>query len=437
METNTWKNGDFTYRDHVLNLPWDHQNPDNGLGTLEVFAREVVRDGGEKLPYLVFFQGGPGCASPRPINPEGGWLGRLLKDYRVLLLDQRGTGASTPLAAPQINALGNIEQQLQYLRLLRTDQIVADAEAFRAELCPDEKWTLFGQSYGGFCITTYLSYYPQAIERVLLTGGTPALDTSADDIYRLTYDKLRFRHEQFNRRFPETEAMIRRVCAHLEDHEELLPTGERLSARRLRTVGINLGRDTGFMHLRLMFENPFTTLGGTTRLRPDFLAQVGGEVSMARTPLYALMHETIYAGATPALEGQATNWAAHRISREVAGFAEDANPLAKDEPFFLTGEHIYPWMFEEDPALTPLAEVANALAQYTNWPPLYLPQQLAANQIPGAAAIYFDDIFVPVEPSLKWVKTAGIERYVTSKYQHSGIGTAGAEILGQLLELSR
>jgi len=66
--------------------------------TITVFARDVVaaekRDAG--LPTLVFFQDGPGGASPRP-ETRSGWLGQALKEHRVLLLDQRGTGLSTPV----------------------------------------------------------------------------------------------------------------------------------------------------------------------------------------------------------------------------------------------------------------------------------------------------------------------------------------------------
>ena len=83
--------------DHMFTVPLDHQEP--GGEQIEVFAREVVpagrRDGGAGLPWLVYLQGGPGFGSPRPIGRES-WLNRALDDYRVLLLDQRGTGRSTP-----------------------------------------------------------------------------------------------------------------------------------------------------------------------------------------------------------------------------------------------------------------------------------------------------------------------------------------------------
>ena len=64
-----------------------------------------------------------------------------------------------------------------------------------------------------------------------------------------------------------------------------------------------------------------------------------------------------------------------------------------DEPELFTAEHVYPWMFEECAALAPLREAAELLAEH-DWPRLYDPQRLAANEVPVAAAIYADDMFV-------------------------------------------
>src|SRR5262245_18125225 len=67
--------------------------------TITVFSREVSAPDGADRPYLVFLQGGPGFEATRPTSPPSGWMKRALADYRVLLLDQRGTGRSTPVGA--------------------------------------------------------------------------------------------------------------------------------------------------------------------------------------------------------------------------------------------------------------------------------------------------------------------------------------------------
>jgi pimeloyl-ACP methyl ester carboxylesterase len=80
--------------DHVFAVPLDHSRPDGEQ--IEVFAREVVAaDMAEAdLPWLLFLQGGPGFASPRPDGRDS-WLDRALDDYRVLLLDQRNRRPSS------------------------------------------------------------------------------------------------------------------------------------------------------------------------------------------------------------------------------------------------------------------------------------------------------------------------------------------------------
>jgi len=81
--------------DRFFAVPLDHQRPDGEQ--IEVFAREVVAadKADADLPWLLFLQGGPGFAAQRPEGRES-WLNRALEDYRVLLLDQRGTGRSSP-----------------------------------------------------------------------------------------------------------------------------------------------------------------------------------------------------------------------------------------------------------------------------------------------------------------------------------------------------
>ena len=45
---------------------------------------------------------------------------------------------------------------------LRADGIVRDAELIRQELGV-ERWSILGQSFGGFCAMTYLSFAPDGL----------------------------------------------------------------------------------------------------------------------------------------------------------------------------------------------------------------------------------------------------------------------------------
>ena len=126
---------------------------------ITVFAREVADPDGRDRPFLVYLQGGPGFEAPRPtrIPSSPGWLDRALTEFRVLMLDQRGTGRSTPVGAlPGLTAA----EQADYLTHFRADAIVRDAEWIRREL-DVERWSVLGQSFGGLCVTTYLSLAPR------------------------------------------------------------------------------------------------------------------------------------------------------------------------------------------------------------------------------------------------------------------------------------
>ncbi len=378
-----------------------------------IFARVL---GDPAAPALLYLQGGPGFPAPRE---RFAWVTTALtRGYQVVLLDQRGTGRSTRIDA---HAPSLIDASV--LTQLRANDIVSDAEALREELGL-ARWDVLGQSFGGFCLTHYLAAHPESVGRAFFTGGLPTVTRSVDEVYRATFDKLRARHLAFNAQYPEAERMVREVCRHLEGEEELLPTGERLTSRRLRTVGVALGREDGFESLARLFEAPFHPNG---RLRTDFLAEVGERVSFAKAPLYAAIHESIYGGTTPG----ATAWPAQRVSEHLPGFAPDASPA--DEEFYLTGEHIFPFQFAEDPALQPFAAVAEELAAKDDWANLYA--GLGGGHT-AYAAVYTDDIYVPRELSLETADVIGAEVMETAKYQHDGLRRHGAEVLGALFDMA-
>ncbi|PFG38539.1 alpha/beta hydrolase family protein [Georgenia soli] len=429
LETADHRRDGHRVLEHRLAVPLDHADPAGERIT--IFAREIVRDGGEDLPHLLYLQGGPGGRADRPAQLTG-WLDRALRDYRVVLLDQRGTGLSTPADALTVTARGDARAQADYLAKFRADAIVDDAERLREALLGGTPWSLLGQSFGGFVITRYLSVAPHAVREALVTGGLPGLTAGAEDVYRRTYALTARRNRQYFARYPGDEASLRLLARHLADTVELLPTGERLTPRRVRQIGIRLGADLGFDALHYVLEDPFVTVGGTRRVSRAVLADVGALLSHATNPLYAVLHEAIYA------QGRATRWAAHRLREHVDGFAEDADPADTSIPFFLTGEHVYPWQLREDPALAPLADAADLLAAKDDFPVLYDPEALAADGPPVAAAVYLDDMFVPFDLSMATAEALHDARpWVSNDYAHDGIRTDGARILDRLIALAR
>lgn len=114
---------------------------------------------------MILHQGGPGFECALPASGTGGWVKVAFeKGYQVLLIDQRGTGLSSQISSESLEVqFETDEEKADYLSHFRADSIVKDCETIRKQLTQDrsieeeERITLLGQSFGGFCITTYLS----------------------------------------------------------------------------------------------------------------------------------------------------------------------------------------------------------------------------------------------------------------------------------------
>ena len=395
--------------EHEFAVPLDHGAPDGERIT--VFAREVADPDGRDRPFLVFFQGGPGFEASRPTRhpSDPGWLDRALREFRVLMLDQRGTGRSSP-----VDALPGLTPQEQADRLqhFRADAIVRDAEWIRRELGV-ERWSILGQSFGGLCALTYLSLAPEGLREAFFTGGLPPVGGPIDDVYRATYARVAERSRRFYERYPEDRERVRDIVARLESDEVRLPSGDRLSARRFRQLGGLLGMSDGAEALHYIVELPFGS--------PAFLHDVETAESFARNPIYAVLHEASWA------DGGATRWAAERL----------LPPEYDEQPELLTGEHVYPWMFEELRGLAGLRDAAHLLAEH-DWPRLYDPDRLAANDVPAAAAIYAEDMYVERRFSEETAALVpGLRPWLTSEYEHNGLRADGERILGRLIDLAR
>ncbi len=434
MHTVTYTQHSCTVREHRLDVPLDPTGGDFKGRKIEVFAREIVAPGGEDLPMLVFLQGGPGGAGPRVGDFREGWTGAALDRYRVLLLDQRGTGQSSPLTA---DVIAGEERPADFLALFTQNQILADAEAFRAEILGEEKWATLGQSYGGFLTLGYLSQYPDAIRESFITGGLVGL-TSIDEIYRRTYPLTARRNRQYFRRYAEDQSTIRQVAAHLAGHDERLPTGERLSPTRMRSLGLALGGAMRFDTLHYLWEGPFVHRDGEKRLSQTFLAEVGAALSSGAAPLYWPLQEAIYGQTTADTTGRGTRWAAERLSGEFEGFALDADPLDTSAPYYLTAEHTFRELISEDPATSAFLPAVDELAERTDWPVTYDEDVLAQVDVPVTALVYYDDIYVPRALS---ERTAAIlpraRTWVTNSLQHDGLRADGTRVFNTLWDLSR
>ncbi len=411
--------------DHVFAVPLDHARPDGEQ--IEVFAREVVARASESadLPWLVFFQGGPGFGAPRPIGRDS-WLDRALRDFRVLLLDQRGTGRSTPATRQTLARLPAATAQADYLAHFRADSIVADAELIRPQITGGAPWSVLGQSFGGFCAVSYLSAAPAGLREAFITGGLPGLTACADDVYRLTYALVAAKNRAHYARYPQDVATARQIALALADAPAPLPGGGTLTVERFQALGQSLGGSTGSHQLHYLLENAFAG----PELADEFLYRAEESLRYGSAPLYALLHEQCYA------QGSATRWAAQRVRAEFPEFDALA-AVSIDAPVLFTGEMVYPWVLEHDPALRPLAAAGELLARRADWPALYDVAQLAHNLVPVTAAVYADDMYVPSQLSLQTAAAIrGSRAWVTNEYEHDGLRVSNGAVLDRLIAMA-
>lgn len=400
---------DLTVEEHTLTVPLVWSDPSDQR-TIDIFARVVSRDGGEALPYLVFLQGGPGHEAPRPFHSSTSpaWLDEALAHYRVVMLDQRGTGLSSPVGDADLEQGSAFVAE--HLTHLRADAIVRDCEAVREHLGA-ASWSVLGQSFGGFTTLAYLTTDAASLDDVFITGGLSTVSRPADDVYALCYDKMRTASEKYYRRFPEHRDVMRRLVDRADAGGIVLPDGEVVSASRLRSVGSALGTNDGWQMLWSLLERD----PSSNAFRHDLMHAMPFS---GRNPMYFAFHESSYAS------GQATRWSAERV--EPDDFRDDVT--------LFTGEHIRREWTETVPAFRPWRDVAFALAEF-EWPAIYDSEAIAASGATGAAAVYVNDVYVPLEFSLETASLLpGVQTWVTSEHEHNGVRSG--PVLTRLIDLA-
>ena len=410
---------------HHFSLPLDYQKPKGEK--IGIFAREVVsvENQNKPLPYLVFFQGGPGFGAMRCIDNTG-WIKRATKEFKVLLLDQRGTGLSTPVNFASLSHLSP-EEQAQYLTHFRADSIIQDAEAIRTQLCQGNKWHILGQSFGGFCVLKYLSDAPEGLASAYITGGIPSLTRTAEEVYQATFKRVKAKNDDFFTRFKDARQLVDELVEYIGHTPVYLASGEKLTRKMLQLLGINLGMEQGPEAVYYLLEHALMNTTTGKQINPLFCHHFCQLLDYNTNPIFALLHESIYC------QQSASNWAAHRVRTQLPEF----NVTEHTTQFQFTGEMIFPWMFEQFSNLRPLKQAAEVLAKKSDWPELYDVHKLKHNTVPVAAAIYSEDMYVEMEYSLETAKQVGnLTYWLTSEYEHNGIRMDGEKILDKLIALN-
>jgi pimeloyl-ACP methyl ester carboxylesterase len=165
-----------------LTVPLDHQGRAKGELGLQV----AVQDGPAPRGVLLFLTGGPGQPGAPFAARVASRLGPMVQGYRLVMIDQRGTGAnalqcpglqaqmgSSDLAPPTKAAVTACAREIGPKRqFFGTDQTLQDLDLLRRALHVD-KLNLDGVSYGTFVAERYALRYPAHVARLVLDSVVP------------------------------------------------------------------------------------------------------------------------------------------------------------------------------------------------------------------------------------------------------------------------
>lgn len=161
---------------------------DRGGGRPGQLRLRVAVAGNTDAPrgVLLVLSGGPGQPGPALVPRLAQRLAYLLDDYRMVMIDQRGTGAgaincphlqsevgASDITPPSPAAVQQCAQLLGPSRHhYRTADTVADLDDLRRALGV-QKWTIDGISYGSFVATHYGLTHPHRVTRMVLDSVVP------------------------------------------------------------------------------------------------------------------------------------------------------------------------------------------------------------------------------------------------------------------------
>jgi pimeloyl-ACP methyl ester carboxylesterase len=166
----------------TLSVPLDHSG---GTPGTQPVAYAVLPATGTRTGTLVFLAGGPGEAAIPLARVVATELRRLRGSYDLVLVDQRGTGASGAVeceleSQADVTACG--ERLGARRAFMSTRETALDLEDVRAALGA-EQLTLLGVSYGATVAQAYARLFPQRTAALVLDSPTPV--DGLDAIFQL------------------------------------------------------------------------------------------------------------------------------------------------------------------------------------------------------------------------------------------------------------
>jgi pimeloyl-ACP methyl ester carboxylesterase len=187
----------------TLPVPLDHAGQARGTLRLAVAFENVGR---APRGVLVFLTGGPGQRGVAFISHIQKAAGAAFAGYRLVMLDQRGTGAGALRCPALQDALGSSDLAVAppgaaaacartigaKRRYFTTPETVADLESLRIAL-GTPRLTIDGVSYGTFVAERYALTHPSRVARLVLDSVVPqqGIDLVPVTSFRATAHVLR------------------------------------------------------------------------------------------------------------------------------------------------------------------------------------------------------------------------------------------------------
>ncbi|KAH8881477.1 alpha/beta-hydrolase [Thozetella sp. PMI_491] len=406
-------------------------------------------------PILLYLCGGPGADNPWHRVPD---MNRFLlrQGYQLLYIDYRGCGESDPVSQATVRGekgLRTDREVADYIKLFGQDNIVRDLEAVR--LCLDErlkaagrspqaelKWSILGQSYGGYISLTYLSFHPDGLKEVFITAGLPPCGMPIDDYFRVKYSKLVKQTREFYARYPDAERVVRDILGLISEigAENIRMTGRGyLTGQKLLTLGRQFGSRRGFEEVYVLLTRIRTELLTSQKLDAKTIRAFERTLHIDERPLYALLLEQTWCSSG------ATQWSAERVWRELPGFEylkmdengryREPSTLPENQPIYLTS-HVYGrFMFDTHEELFDFKGAAELLAAH-EWESNYDEARLRQNKVPVYAVSFVSDMHLDIEVARQTAAKVGNMRLIVDDVNwHQDLRHMPAEILGRLFKL--
>ncbi|KAH3668120.1 hypothetical protein OGAPHI_001874 [Ogataea philodendri] len=417
-------------------LPLDYSNPETSI---DICVKLVNNRHSDQISFcyqtdlldnidkvFLYLEGGPGYESAFPVvGTVPTYLSALLdKGYTVILLDQRGTGLSSPLQLSKLTSFDSPEEQLEFLNLFRADSIVNDCEQIRRILLGEQKWSLLGQSYGGFCSTCYCSRFPDSIKKVFITGGLPPLTGTVEQVATNNLTATKRKTLEYYAEFPNDEHRIARILDYLATSCPTLPNGGTLSRNRFQHLGTYFGASGGFTFVHKLVTTMTLELDSTGQLSYKTLELLQNCSGFETNLLHFLYQENIYMNGP----GKSTNWTVERVKKQLYG-----------DKFFFTSEHHYSELCNDYHRLQSLKPLLDLLHSTTDWRQIWNIETLKTftpAKLPIYCMVFYDDQYVSTELSLANETIFPFKRVITSEFLHDGVKSNGHEVLDKLFQLS-